>query len=146
MYIYINWLTQAPCSIHMTLNNTSCNSTSKPNNVSKLLNFNSRGTLVVQPSPIQWLYIAGICGILIVTVHHSLHVSYSKVYMYESFMYYFDHMWPGLRTLTIWVQKNCGFLACLLHHNLINIYTTATKSSSLLQSFMGFLVQLTEMG
>ena len=42
--------------------------------------------------------------------------------------------------------KNCQFLACLLYHNLITIYTTATKSSSLLQNLMGFLLQLTEMG
>ena len=40
--------------------------------------------------------------------------------------------------------KNRRFLACLLHHNLITIYTTATKSSSLLQNLMGFLLQLTE--
>ena len=42
--------------------------------------------------------------------------------------------------------KNRQFLACLLYHNLITVYTTATKSSSLLQNFMGFLLQLTEMG
>ena len=42
--------------------------------------------------------------------------------------------------------KNHRFLACLLYHNLITIYTTATKSSSLLQNLMGFLLQLTEMG
>ena len=41
------------------------------------------------------------------------------------------HMWPGVQKSTIWVQKNCRFLACLLYHNL-TIYTTATKSSSLL--------------
>ena len=42
--------------------------------------------------------------------------------------------------------KNPRFLACLLYHNLITIYATATKSSSLLQNLMGFLLQLTEMG
>ena len=42
--------------------------------------------------------------------------------------------------------KNRQFLACLLYHNLKTIYTTATKSSSLLQNLMGFLLQLTEMG
>ena len=36
--------------------------------------------------------------------------------------------------------KNRQFLVCLLYHNLI--YTTATKSSSLLQNLMGFLLQL----
>ena len=41
--------------------------------------------------------------------------------------------------------KNRRFLACLLNHNLITIYTTAIKSSSLLQNLMGFLLQLTEM-
>ena len=40
--------------------------------------------------------------------------------------------------------KNCRFLACLLYHNLITSYTTATKSSPLLQNLMGFLQQLTE--
>ena len=40
--------------------------------------------------------------------------------------------------------KNRRFLACLLYHILITIYTTATKSSSLLQKLMGFLLQLTE--
>ena len=42
--------------------------------------------------------------------------------------------------------KNCRFLACLLYHNLITIYTTATKSSSLLQKLKSFLLQLMEMG
>ena len=42
--------------------------------------------------------------------------------------------------------KNRRFLACLLYHNLITIYTTATQSSSLLQNLMSFLLQLTEMG
>ena len=42
--------------------------------------------------------------------------------------------------------KNLQFLACLLYHNLITIYTTTTKSSSLLQNSMGVLLQLTEMG
>ena len=42
--------------------------------------------------------------------------------------------------------KNRRFLACLLYHNFITIYTTATKSSSLLQNLMGFLLQLTELG
>ena len=40
--------------------------------------------------------------------------------------------------------KNHRFLACLLYHNFITVYTTATKSSSLLQNLMGFLQQLTE--
>ena len=38
--------------------------------------------------------------------------------------------------------KNRRFLACLLYHNLIVIYTTATKSSSLLQNLMGFFCHL----
>ena len=65
---------------------------------------------------------------------------------------YLDHktwsqkMWPGLRKSTMWAQKNRRILACLLYHDLITVYTTATKSSSLLQNFMGFLLQLTEMG
>ena len=42
--------------------------------------------------------------------------------------------------------KNRRFSACLLYHNLITIYTTATKSSSLLENLMGVLLQLTEMG
>ena len=42
--------------------------------------------------------------------------------------------------------KNRRFLACLLYHTLITICTTATKSSSLLQNLMGFLLQLLEMG
>ena len=42
--------------------------------------------------------------------------------------------------------KNHWFLARLLYHNLITIYTTTTKSLSLLQNLMGFLLQLTEMG
>ena len=42
--------------------------------------------------------------------------------------------------------KNHRFLACLLYYNLITIYTTAIKSSSLLPNLMGFLLQLTEMG
>ena len=41
--------------------------------------------------------------------------------------------------------KNRRFVACLLYHNLITIYTTATKSSSLLQNLMDVLLQLTEM-
>ena len=40
--------------------------------------------------------------------------------------------------------KNCRFLVCLLYHNLITIYTTATKSSSLLQNLMDVFLQLTE--
>ena len=58
------------------------------------------------------------------------------------------YMWPGLRKLTMWVQKNRQLLACLLYHNFIkfNIYIIATKFSSLLQNLMGFLLQLSEMG
>ena len=41
--------------------------------------------------------------------------------------------------------KNRRFLPFLLYHNLLTIYTTAIKSSSLLQNFMGFLLQLMEM-
>ena len=36
--------------------------------------------------------------------------------------------------------KNRQFLMCLLYHNLITIYTTAIKSSSLLQTLTGFLL------
>ena len=42
--------------------------------------------------------------------------------------------------------KICQFLVCLLYHNLITIYTTAAKSSLLMQNLMGLLLQLTEMG
>ena len=42
--------------------------------------------------------------------------------------------------------KNRRFLLCCLYHNLITIYTTGTKSSSLLQDLMGFLLQLTAIG
>ena len=41
--------------------------------------------------------------------------------------------------------KNRRFLACLLYHKFIIVYTTATKSLPLLQNLMGFLLQLTEM-
>ena len=41
--------------------------------------------------------------------------------------------------------KNHRFLACLLYYTLITTYTTATKSLSLLQNLMGFLLQLMEM-
>ena len=41
--------------------------------------------------------------------------------------------------------KESPIFACLLYHNLVTIYTTATKSSPLLQKLMGFLLQLTEM-
>ena len=40
--------------------------------------------------------------------------------------------------------KIANFLS-LLYHNLISIYMTTTKSSSLLQNLMGFLLQLMEM-
>ena len=43
-------------------------------------------------------------------------------------------------------KKDHRFLTCLLYHNLKTIYTTTTKSLSLLQNLMGFLLQLTEMG
>ena len=43
-------------------------------------------------------------------------------------------------------HKKSPILLCFLYHNLITIYTTATKSSSLLQNLMAFLLQLTEMG
>ena len=43
-------------------------------------------------------------------------------------------------------KKNRRLLACLLYHNLITIYNTATKSSLLLQNLVGFLLQLMEMG
>ena len=42
--------------------------------------------------------------------------------------------------------KNHRFSACLLYDNLITVYTTAAKSSSLLQNLMCFLLQFTEMG
>ena len=40
--------------------------------------------------------------------------------------------------------KNANFLP-LLYHNIITIYTIATKSTSLLQNLMRFLLQLMEM-
>ena len=40
--------------------------------------------------------------------------------------------------------NNHQFLLSFLYHKLITIYTTATKSLSLLQNLMGFLLQLTE--
>ena len=42
--------------------------------------------------------------------------------------------------------KKSPILSFLLYHNFITIYTTTTKSSSLLQNLMGFLLQLTELG
>ena len=42
-------------------------------------------------------------------------------------------------------HKKLLILPCLLYHNLITVYTTAAKPSSLLQNLMGFLLQLTEM-
>ena len=43
-------------------------------------------------------------------------------------------------------HKNCRYFPSLPYHNQITIYITTTKSSSLLQNLMGFLVvQLTEM-
>ena len=58
------------------------------------------------------------------------------------------HMLLGLQKSTMWVQKIADFsvFAVSLLNNLITIYTTATKSSSLLQNLMDFLLQLTEMG
>ena len=47
--------------------------------------------------------------------------------------YIYNNMLPGLK-----------FLACLLYDNLITIYTTATKSASVLQNLMALLLQLTE--
>ena len=56
------------------------------------------------------------------------------------------NMWLGLQKSTIWAQKNHRFLSFLLYHNLITIYTTTTKSSSLLQNLMCIFLQLAEMG
>ena len=58
-----------------------------------------------------------------------------------------QYMRPGLQKLTIWVQKiaDC-FVFALSYCNFITIYTTKTKSSSLLQNLIGFLLQLTELG
>ena len=39
-------------------------------------------------------------------------------------------------------RKNRRFLACLLYHNLITIYTIATKSLSLLQNLKAFFCTL----
>ena len=40
--------------------------------------------------------------------------------------------------------KNCQVCWSLIYHNLITIYTTATKSSALLQNLMGFHLKLME--
>ena len=45
----------------------------------------------------------------------------------------------GHRPAHAWF-KNCQFLACLLYQNLITIYATAIKSSSLLQTLTDFLL------
>ena len=42
--------------------------------------------------------------------------------------------------------KTSPIFAFLLYHNLITVYSTTTKPSSLLQNLMGFLLQFTEMG
>ena len=52
----------------------------------------------------------------------------------------------GLAKIDHLSAKNCQFLTCLLYHNLTTIFTTAIKSSSLLQNLMGVLLQLMEMG
>ena len=61
---------------------------------------------------------------------------------------------PMLLTICDWACKNrpsehkkfTNFFSFLLYHNLITIYTTTTKSSSLLQNIIGYLLQLTELG
>ena len=53
---------------------------------------------------------------------------------------------PGLQNWPSEGKKNRWFLVCLLYHNLITIYTTKTKCSSLLQNLMGYLMHVTEMG
>ena len=53
---------------------------------------------------------------------------------------------PGPAKIDHLRAKNRRFLACLLYHNLITIDTTETKSSSLLQNLMGYLMHVTEMG
>ena len=75
--------------------------------------------------------------------HTSDHTCYISFYEETSKSY---KMWLGLQKSTISEHKKCQFLVCLLYHNLITIYTTATKSSSLLQKVMGFLLQFMEMG
>ena len=56
-----------------------------------------------------------------------------------------NYMWLGLENLTIWVQTNHPYFSSWLYHTLIYICTTTTKSLSLLQNLMGFLLQFTEM-
>ena len=60
-------------------------------------------------------------------------------------MYVIRHMYVTVKIDHV-SAKNCQFLACFLYHNLITIYTTTTKSSSLLQNLMGFLLQIMEIG
>ena len=72
--------------------------------------------------------------------------NWSQLHFYSEQDYFvLQYMWPSLQKLTIWVQKINDFLI-LFCHNFITIYTTTTKSSSLLQSLMDFLLQLTELG
>ena len=59
------------------------------------------------------------------------------LYMYVTWPAKINH----LRT-----KKLPNFCLCSIIRNLITIYTTATKSSSLLQNLMNLLLQLTEMG
>ena len=70
-----------------------------------------------------------IVGFFIGFSHHCLGTTYKCDRAYKN--------WP-------YERKNHPFLVCLLCHNSITIYTTAAKSSSLLQNSMGFLLQLTE--
>ena len=52
---------------------------------------------------------------------------YIYIYIYMCiYIYIYKYMWLVLQKSTIWVQK-LPTLACLLHHNLIAIYTTVTK-------------------
>ena len=59
---------------------------------------------------------------------------------------WYTHIWLGLQKSTFWVQKKCQFSLLLLYHNLMTIYITTSKPSSLLQNLMGFLLQLTQSG
>ena len=72
---------------------------------------------------------------------NSIILVYIYIYMYVCVYIYVT----GPTKIDHVSTKNRQFLACLLYHNLITIYTTATTSSSLLQNLMGFLLQLMEM-
>ena len=80
-------------------------------------------------------------------IHIYIHISQMLIFTHATYiaMYVCTYV-TGPVKIDHLSAKNYRFLVCLLYHNLVTIYTTATKSSSLLQNLMGFLLQLMEMG